>query len=51
MLHECGGSADAERTLELIPDCHRKANELGKRSLLERTSRLDDAARLGRPST
>ncbi len=51
MLHEVGGPDNTERTLQLLADCRRAAGELGMRSLLERASRLDEAARLGRPST
>jgi class 3 adenylate cyclase/tetratricopeptide (TPR) repeat protein len=51
MLHKLAGPENAERTLQLLADCRRTASDLGMRSLLERASRLEEAAQLGRPST
>jgi class 3 adenylate cyclase/tetratricopeptide (TPR) repeat protein len=44
MLHELDGPENAERTVQLLADCRRTASDLGMRSLLERASRLEEAA-------
>jgi tetratricopeptide (TPR) repeat protein len=51
MLHELARPENGERTLQLLADCRRTACDLDMRSLLERASRLDEAAQLGRSST